>query len=366
MVAFYFRTAKASHALDWITHASKIVVRLKWATFAFAMKAKTFPQLTGFVLTILVVLASACSGSETAAEESSTSTETSSFKEVTGFHGDSAYQFVADQLAFGPRVPGTKAQTQCAAYLESKLLSYADTVMRQSGTVRAFDGKLLPAINIIASFNWQAEHRIVLASHWDSRPFADQDSKNPEGAILGANDGASGVGVLLEIARNLKNLRPEIGVDIILFDAEDYGMSQVENSFCLGSQLWAANPHRANYKADFGVLLDMVGAKDAQFYWEDHSYAWGSRYLDHTWRTASRLGYAKHFIAQRVPAIIDDHYYVYRGTGIPMIDIIQYNPQTGFAPYWHTHDDNLDAVVPETLNAVGNTLFHLLFNPPNL
>ena len=366
MVVLHFGSAKARHALDRITHASKIGVRLKWATFALAMRAKTFPHLTGLVLTILVVMASSCFGPETPAEKNQTPTESSSFKEVSGFLGDSAYQFVADQLSFGPRVPGTKAQKECAAYLESKLLSYADTVLRQSGTVRAYDGTLLPAINIIASFNWQAEHRIALASHWDSRPFADQDTKNPEGAILGANDGASGVAVLLEIARNLKTLRPDIGIDILLFDAEDYGMSQVENSFCLGSQLWAANPHRTNYRADFGVLLDMVGAKDAQFYWEDHSYAWGSRTLDHTWRMASRLGYAKHFIAQRVPPIIDDHYYVYRGTGIPMIDIIQYNPQTGFAPYWHTHDDNLDAVVPETLEAVGNTLHHLLFNPPNL
>jgi glutaminyl-peptide cyclotransferase len=330
------------------------------------MKAKTFPQLPWLVLTILVVTGSACSGPETPAIKDSQPTVTKAFAEVSGFNGDSAYRFVAEQLAFGPRVPGTKAQSQCATYLESQLLKYADTVLRQSGTVRAYDGTILPAINIIASFNWEAEHRIVLASHWDSRPFADQDSRNPNGAILGANDGASGVGVLLEIARNLHTQRPDIGVDIILFDAEDYGMSQVENSFCLGSQLWAANPHRPNYRADFGVLLDMVGAQDAQFYWEDHSYAWGGRILDHTWKMASRLGYAKHFVAQRVPPIIDDHYYVYRGTGIPMIDIIQYNPQTGFAPYWHTHDDNLDAVVPETLEAVGNTLHHLLFNPPNL
>ncbi|MFZ9970808.1 MAG: M28 family peptidase [Bacteroidia bacterium] len=330
------------------------------------MSAKTFPHWAFAVLSLVVVFASACQSPSTENAAGSETVQAPTFVEVPGFSGDSAKEYVADQLAFGPRVPGTPAQLRCAEYLQNKLLIWADTVLRQSGKVTAFNGTELPCYNIIGSFNWNASHRIVLASHWDSRPFADQDPDNPTGAILGANDGASGVGVLLEIARNLSQQCPDWGIDIVFFDAEDYGMSQVENSFCLGSQLWAAHPHRENYRADFGVLLDMVGGKDAQFFWEDHSFSWGRQTLDHTWRLASRLGYSKHFIAQRVPPIIDDHYYVYQGTGIPMIDIIQYNSQTGFAPYWHTHDDNLDAVHAETLEAVGSTLLHLLHNPPSL
>ena len=203
-----------------------------------------------------------------------------------------------------------------------------------------------------------------MGAHWDSRPIADQDRTNSDKPIVGANDGASGVGVLLEISRILDTLPSDMGLDIIFFDAEDLGASEVENSFCLGSQYWAKNPHIPNYSARMGVLLDMVGGKDAAFLWESNSNQWGSFLLSHIWSIAQDLGYQAYFKTQNTGMVIDDHVYVYKGRGIPMIDIIDYNQDRGFPAQWHTHDDDITHIHKPTLKAVGHTLENLLNNPP--
>lgn len=285
-------------------------------------------------------------------------------KPITGFSQDSAFAFIEKQLSFGFRVSGTKENENCAHWLFNKLNSYTDTTILQKGTAIAYNKKQLPIFNIIGSFNPTAKKRILLASHWDSRPWGDQDDINQDKPIQAANDGASGVAVLLEIARNLSKTKPDIGIDIIFFDAEDYGKSEFENSFCLGSQYWGKNLHTANYTANFGVLLDMVGGKNAQFMWEENSNTWGNFALVHIWAVAQELGHSNHFINNTIGQIIDDHKYVYEATKIPMIDIIQYNPETGFAPYWHTHDDNIESIDKKTLFAVGNTLLNVIFFPP--
>jgi glutaminyl-peptide cyclotransferase len=283
----------------------------------------------------------------------------------TGFSADNAYNHIKSQLDFGFRIPGTPAHKQCADWLLKQLKTQCDTTYFQVGQSKnPTSGATIPIYNIIGSINPQAEKRMIFAAHWDSRPMADQDDNNPKDPILAANDGASGVGVILELARILHSEKPEWGVDFILFDAEDLGVAEIENSFCLGSQYWGKNLHKDNYKANFGVLLDMVGGKDAKFMWEANSNQYANWILVHTWQIAKELGHDNHFQLQNIGAITDDHKYVYEATNIPMIDIIQYNENTGFAPYWHTHDDNLDAIDKNTLQAVGNTLLNLIFNPP--
>ena len=317
-----------------------------------------------WILPILIITGLAACNSSSNTDENATSPLLIT-QSVSGFSEDSAYAFIEKQLSFGFRIPGTQAQKLCANYLQQQLMRFADTTYRQElQGINPRNGKSIPIINLVGSFNPLAEKRILLASHWDSRPSADMDTERKDEPILAANDGASGVAVLLEIARNLSSKKPDIGIDIIFFDAEDLGISSIENSFCLGSQAWAKTPHVPNYKAYAGILLDMVGGKNAKFVWEAYSAEYANFVLNHTWGVANELGYGNIFQYQSIGPIIDDHKYVYDGTKIPMIDIIQYDENNGFAPYWHTHDDNLESIDKGTLKAVGNTIHHVIFNQP--
>lgn len=288
--------------------------------------------------------------------------------ETTSFSEDSAYAYIEKQVLFGPRVPNSPEHEACKNWLISKLGSYADTVIAQKADLKAYNGKILKSTNIIASFNPEATDRILLCAHWDTRPFADQDQEGIQEPILGANDGASGVGVLIEIARQLKISPMEIGVDLVLFDAEDYGQpafseeDYMPNSYCLGSQYWSANPHVPNYKANYGILLDMVGGPNAVFTMEGTSVYYANNIVHKVWEIAHALNYGSYFSYIQTPAITDDHLYINQIAKIPTIDIIQYDKTTesGFAWYWHTHKDNLDAIDKKTLKAVGQTLIQCL------
>lgn len=285
------------------------------------------------------------------------------------FNADSAFSFVQKQVDFGPRVPNTEAHKRTAAYLSKKINSYGFNVSEQKARVTAFNGKQLDITNIIGSFKEEKNNRIMLFAHWDSRPFADQDVTNKNKAILGANDGASGVGVLLEVARQIQIKQPNIGVDIMFFDAEDYGQpasdmrKRKQSTWCLGSQYWANNMHKAGYSANFGILLDMVGAKDALFTKEAISMYFAPEIVNKVWRTAYSLGHNNHFIFQETQHVgEDDHLYINKIAGIPSIDIIQYDPNTSnFAPHWHTHNDNMSVIERSTLQAVGETLLATIF-----
>lgn len=282
------------------------------------------------------------------------------------FQADSAYFFIQKQIDFGYRIPGTKEHLACAQWLKQTLQGFVDTLYFQKGSAVAPGNITIPVYNIIGSINPKATKRIMLASHWDSRPWADQDDKDMEKPILGANDGASGVGILMELARMLKSypVSDDIGIDIVFFDSEDYGKTEVDDSYCLGSQYWGKNLHVKNYKAHFGVLLDMVGGANAKFLWEGNSNDWGSFALSHIWTVAQELGYGNHFITEVTGAVIDDHMYVHAATKIPMIDIIHYNDNDGFAPHWHTHKDDMTNIDKKTLKAVGHTLENVLYHPP--
>ncbi|WP_446781442.1 M20 family metallopeptidase [Macellibacteroides fermentans] len=290
---------------------------------------------------------------------------------VPAFDADSAWVFVENQVKFGPRVPNSEAHVACGNYLTSELKRFGAQVYEQEATLTAYNGTQLKAKNIIGSYNPENSKRVLLFAHWDSRPYADHDKDpaNHKKPIDGADDGASGVGVLLEMARQFSIKSPAIGIDIIFFDAEDYGTPEFvkeykENTWCLGAQFWAKNPHVKGYKADFGILLDMVGAKNASFFKEGTSMRYAPQIVEEVWSTARDLGYGKFFINAEGGAITDDHQYVILGRNIPCIDIIYTDPESdnGFGPHWHTQNDTMDNIDRETLKAVGQTVLQVVYN----
>lgn len=324
-----------------------------------------------FSLLLASLTVVACTQATKTSETDKTSEQDKTQIEVPQFSADSAYLFVQQQVDFGARVPNSAAHKACGDYLENKLREYGAEVTVQRATLTAFDGTKLDAKNIIGAFNPNVETRILLFAHWDTRPWADHDANenNRKSPVLGANDGASGVGVLLEMARLFAKQKPSVGIDIIFFDAEDYGApedkSSEENadSWCLGSQYWAKNKHKPGYRAKYGILLDMVGAPQAKFHREQISDYYASHIVDKVWKTAETLGFANYFINQPGGGITDDHLYVNQIAGIPAIDIIQYDPnsKTGFGAYWHTANDTMENIDKNTLKAVGETLMHIVY-----
>lgn len=278
------------------------------------------------------------------------------------FSADTAYMYIQKQVDFGPRVPGTVQHAKCAQYLFNELKKYADNVMMQQGEATTFDNTKITIKNIIGEINPEAKNRVLLFAHWDTRPFADEDTKDQDKPILGANDGASGVGILLEVARQLQAKRPNWGVDIIFFDAEDWGNPKVDNSYCLGSQFWGRTQHKPNYKANYGILLDMAGGTNATFLMEGISKQTAPQVLQNVWQTAHQLGYYNYFLYTDHWPITDDHYYVNKATGIPCVDIIHIEPGGSFGSFWHTHNDNMDVISKNTLQAVGETLLQVVYN----
>lgn len=306
-------------------------------------------------------------------QNTNTKTQTAPVKKevkVPAFNADSAYNYVKKQLDFGPRVPGSAAHAQCADWFVDFFNDMADTVYVQEFRTRLYNGKGIDGKNIIASFNPEAKKRILLAAHWDSRPFADHDpdEKNWNTPIDGANDGASGVGVLMEIARVLKENPMTTGIDIILFDLEDYGAPQYLNlmtndDWALGSQYWSKNPHVYNYRAYFGLLLDMVGAPNPRFPKEYYSQQFAPSLSNDVWRMARELGYSDYFTNEIGHPINDDHIYVNMNANIPMIDIIHLEDtdESSFYPHWHTLKDNIEQIDPKTLGMVGDVVLNVIY-----
>ena len=333
------------------------------------MKHSPFNRITAYSGLFLMAFLVACTGDKPK-EASHTENPPGPSFPAPAFNADSAKAYVQQQVDFGPRVPNTRAHVQCGDWLITRLQGWADTVIVQPFRARAFDGTVLNGRNIVASFHPELGNRILLCAHWDTRPFADQDVERTAEPIDGANDGASGVGVLLEIARNLHLDTANAAVDIILFDVEDYGqpddskLPPVQDSYCLGSQHWARNFHVPNYVARFGILLDMVGNTQARFTREGTSVQFAPYVVDQVWKTAAGLGYGAYFVEENTKAIIDDHYYVNRLAGIKCIDIIHYQQDSpsNFWTHWHTHGDTMDKIDAQTLKAVGQTVLQVVYN----
>lgn len=282
------------------------------------------------------------------------------------FNADSAFAFIKAQADMGPRVPGSKAHDLAIEYYEKQFKKYGAEVIIQKGNTTTFDGKPWILKNIIATYNPKAETRVLLCAHWDSRPFCekDYDLTNKSKPCPGVNDGASGVGVLMEMARHFSNKAPEVGIDIVLFDLEDYGDNRGDpNTWCLGSQYWSKTPHVPYYSAKFGVLLDMVGAKDAIFPKEGLSRFYAGEYVNLIWGTAQKLGYGNYFVNQECAEMTDDHSPINKLAQIPCVDILHYDMMKNeFFEHHHTTTDDLSNIDKNTLKAVGHTLLEVIYN----
>lgn len=293
---------------------------------------------------------------------------------VPVFNPDSAYSYVAKQVGFGPRIPNTPAHLLAAEYFVKTLKRFGAAITIQEFQAENYQGKKLYLKNIIASFNPEKKKRILLAAHWDTRPFSDKDDEKPDAEFQGANDGASGVAILLELARAISgNKEPEVGVDIILFDGEDWGEKEGEQDthplpnglqewWCLGSQHWSKTKHKNDYSAYYGILLDMVGAKNAQFHREGYSMEFAPTIVDKVWDHAQRLGYSHVFIRKTQAGVTDDHLFVNKLARIPMINIVHFEPGVGyFGDFHHSQKDNLQLISKDMLGIVGTTVLNTIY-----
>ena len=360
---------------------------------------------------LLLLSFSSCGLRKQATTESETQTAVG-----PAFNADSAYLFCQQQCDFGPRTMNSQAHDLCEQWIIDKFKSYGMTVIPQKCELKGYDGTTLHSTNIIASYRPELKDRILLCAHWDCRPWADNDpdEANWHKPVLAANDAASGVAVMLEIARllneeelrvkneelrtksydmtqgettpqqnstttpqqgnhnsSLFTLNSSLGLDFICFDAEDYGFPQWEtiddpgNTWALGSKYWAGNLHTPGYKARYGILLDMVGGQGAQFYQESMSKYYAKHIVDKVWQAAAVVGYGSFFPMAEGGGVTDDHIPVNTVANIPCIDIIPHYPnceQSSFGPTWHTLNDDMAHIDKNTLLAVGQTIIQVLFS----
>ena len=329
--------------------------------------------MKGKIISFLILLCVICSCSTTKKSQTTEQTVVS-----VEFNADSAYAFCAAQCDFGPRTMNSEAHERCAQWIQQQFEQYGYSVQLQKADLKGYDGTVLKSTNIIASQKQTAnsqkpEARIFICAHWDSRPWADNDpdEANWRKPVMAANDGASGVAVMLELARLLQqNDSARMAVDFICFDAEDWGIPQWENdvdgdSWALGAQYWSASnlPQQGNYQ--FGILLDMVGGQGAKFYREIFSLKYAHNIVERVWQAANTAGYASIFPYLDGGQITDDHVPVNEKAGIPCIDIINHYPdceQSSFGPTWHTVNDDMQHIDKNTLKAVGQTLIQLIYS----
>ena len=293
------------------------------------------------------------------------------------FNSDSAYVFCQKQCDFGPRTMNSEAHDRCRDWIKAEFERFGCIVNLQTADLKGYDGTMLHASNIIASTHPERTNRIMFCAHYDSRPWADSDpdEANHHTPVMAANDGASGVAVMLEAARLLQAADSvKVGVDFICFDAEDYGTPtwydgevQVEDPWALGAQYWAQSVADGGhkYRPRYGVLLDMVGGEGAQFYQEQGSQQMAREVVDLVWKAAHSCDAGHLFPEQTGGGVTDDHVPVNQVAKIPCADIIPYYPNAdtaSFGPTWHTINDTMDHISRETLKAVGQTVIQLIYS----
>ncbi|HUI11552.1 MAG TPA: M28 family peptidase [Bacteroidota bacterium] len=323
-------------------------------------------------LVIAVVLAAlaACSrnSGQTAALQTSSPSTSPPKGETTfmpsprypAFESGRAWAYLTAQTAFGPRNPNSAGHAACLAYIAGALRASADDVRLQEFTHTGYEGQTLRLTNVIARFRPNDPARVLLCAHWDTRPRAEQDENKARRnePIVGANDGASGVAVLLEVADLLKKVPPAVGVDIVLFDGEDYGKEGDHASYLLGSRYFAAQKD-PSYLPRFGILLDMVGDAYLDLPKEQYSVRYAPEVVDMVWKTAASLG-VQQFHDEQGEEIMDDHLPL-NEAGIQTIDIIDFNYPDNTNRYWHTHKDTPDHCSAASLEAVGSVIASVVY-----
>ena len=312
--------------------------RLNRNSYPDVLISEYFPYQSGKLAFVIFLLLASCDRS------------------IPQFNGENAYAYLQKQCEFGPRVPGSKEAKQCLQFLKLELAKFTEHVVEQK--FQYYDKirkKNLLLTNLLASFNPEKKQRVFLAAHWDSRPTADRDPniENHDRPIIGANDGASGVAVLLEIARNLNKKPPSIGIDLIFFDGEDYGREGHLDEYFLGSRHFA--DQATQYKPKYGILLDMVGDAQLSIPIEGYSQQSLPHIVDKIWQTAESMGYFQ--FERRVGEYINDDHRMLIERGIPCIDIIDFD-----YPYWHTLEDTPDKCCAESLEKVGRVLLSILYD----
>lgn len=329
------------------------------------MKADRY--ISFFILLTVSMVLAACGGTRTTSETEGTDSVAGA---VPQFNADSAMQSIRTQCAFGPRIVGSEAHEQCGLYIMEAFSALGLEVEQQKAEFTRYDGVKMQGYNIIAHTDSKASRRLLIAAHWDSRPWADRDANeaNRHSPVPAANDGASGVAVMIEIARVLKAQKPAVAIDFVCFDAEDAGTpawdetaGDDESTWCLGSQYWAARADASQYR--YGTLLDMVGGRGAHFYQEAFSKQYASHVVEKIWQAARTAGFSTFFPREDGGYITDDHLPVNRVARIPMADIVPYYPAgtASFGPTWHTLQDTPENIDPAVLKAVGQTLLQLIY-----
>lgn len=332
------------------------------------MKKSIFSLVLAFVVVAMACSCMSCKSSR----KSATEPDTVALVGPT-FCADSAYAFCAKQCSFGPRLMNTDAHDKCGEWIMKQFASYGMKVEAQDAELKAWDGTMLRSRNIWARFRPELTTRILLCAHWDCRPWADNDpdSTNWRKPVMGANDGASGVAVMLELARIISNDSTlNVGVDFVCFDAEDWGTPQwadvADNgdTWALGAQYFAENLPK-NYDVRYGILLDMVGGQGARFYQEGVSKQYAPEIVKKVWRAARQAGYESMFPKSEGGMITDDHVPLNQKANIPTIDIIPYYPdcqQSSFGPTWHTVVDDMQHIDRNTLMGVGQVMVQVIFS----
>ncbi|MCX6144221.1 MAG: M28 family peptidase [Ignavibacteriales bacterium] len=276
------------------------------------------------------------------------------------FDSAKAYSYLVKQTQFGPRDPGSTAHERCLKFLREELGKYADVVVPQAFSYAVPKWKRVQLTNLLASFNTRATNRLFISAHWDTRPWADQDpeKKNWTKPIVGANDGASGVAIILELARQLRQFPPAVGVDLVLFDGEDLGTSGFGGSFSIGAQHFAKN-RPPGFNPRFGINIDMVGDRNLEIEREQNSERLAPEIQNLIFSTARRL-MLPGFIDSPGNEITDDHLPL-NDAGIPTVDLIDFKYPDGSNKYWHTMADTPDKCSAESLGVIGTLLLEIIY-----
>lgn len=316
------------------------------------------------VMLIFALGVFACKNEEKTSEQTEPETIQQQRVKIPAFNGDSAYVFVEKQLSFGTRVPGSPGHLATQKWLVEKLRSYGAEVSLQPFKAKIYNGQVWDAANIIARINPDKKQRYIIAAHYDTRYIAEKD---PDPAkrnlpIMGADDGGSGVAVILELARIIHENPIDLGIDFVLFDAEDNGNNDDDNSWCLGAQHWSREAVKSKYKAEWGILLDLVGAKGARFPKEYFSQQFAPDLHNKVWDLAIGMGYGDLFENTKRGVVNDDHYHVNTIARIPMIDIINIPNENGsFGHYHHTHLDDIGIIDRNVLRKTGQVVTAVLY-----